>query len=81
MEAFTVSAELQFREEAMRRTLQEYLDNDDIEGLMTAALLLNTLWNQQSAISAWLGREAALNLAQAWQSPGTATTVERSGAE
>lgn len=69
MEPFTVSAELKFREEAMKRTLQEYLDNNDVEGLMTAALLLNQLWHQQSAISAWLAREASLNLAQAWQTP------------
>lgn len=69
MQPFTVSAELKFREEAMKRTLQEYLDNNDVEGLMTAALLLNQLWHQQAAISAWLGREAALNLTQAWQTP------------
>ena len=43
--------------------------NDDVEGLMTAALLLNQLWHQQAAIAAWLGREAALNLVQAWQTP------------
>jgi len=66
MQAFTVSAELQFREEAMKRTLQEYLDAGDIENLMTAALLLNSLWHQQSAISQWLAREAQDNLAAAW---------------
>lgn len=69
MQPFTVSAELKFREEAMKRTLQEYLDNDDVEGLMTAALLLNQLWHQQSAIAAWLGREAARNLVHGQQMP------------
>jgi hypothetical protein len=33
---------------------------------MDAALLLNKLWHQQSAIAHWFAAEAAENLAEAW---------------
>ena len=66
MKPFALSQELQFREEATKRTLQELYDDKDIESLMDAALLLNKLWHQQSAIAHWFAAEAAENLAEAW---------------
>jgi len=62
-----ISEELQFRKEAIKRTLQELYEDDDLGGLMDAALLLNTLWHQQAALSKWLAHEAAENLGEAWQ--------------
>jgi hypothetical protein len=66
MEPFVVSPELKFREEAIRRTLQELVDDNDLDGLMDAALLLNALWHQQTAIARWFAHEAADNLNDAW---------------
>lgn len=67
MEPLAVSTELQFREESVRRTLQELFDDNDLAGMMDAALLLNTLWHQQTAIARWFAHEAAENLGEAWQ--------------
>ena len=67
MQPFDVSTELQFREESVRRTLQEFFDDDYLAGLMDAALLLNTLWHQQTAIARWFAQEAAENLGEAWE--------------
>lgn len=67
MQPFAVSTELQFREESVRRTLQELFDDDDLEGMMDAALLLNSLWHQQTAIARWFAQEAAENLGEAWE--------------
>lgn len=67
MQPFAVSTELQFREESVRRTLQELFDDDDLAGMMDAALLLNTLWHQQTAIARWFAQEAAENLGEAWE--------------
>lgn len=67
MQPFDVSTELQFREESVRRTLQEFFDDDDLAGLMDAALLLNTLWHQQTAIARWFAHEAAENLGESWE--------------
>jgi hypothetical protein len=67
VEPFIVSQELEFRQEAIKRTLQELYDDDDLDGLMDAALLLNTLWHQQTAIARWFAKEAAENLGEAWQ--------------
>lgn len=67
MQPLEVSTELKFREESVRRTLQEFFDDDDLAGLMDAALLLNTLWHQQTVIARWFAQEAAENLGEAWQ--------------
>lgn len=67
MQPFAVSTELQFREESVRRTLQELFDDDDLAGMMDAALLLNSLWHQQTAIARWFAQEAAENLGEAWE--------------
>lgn len=67
MQPFAISTELQFREESVRRTLQELFDDDDLAGMMDAALLLNTLWHQQTAIARWFAQEAAENLGEAWE--------------
>lgn len=67
MQPFAVSEELQFRQEAVKRTLQELYDDNDLDSLMDAALLLNTMWHQQTAIARWFAKEAAENLGEAWQ--------------
>lgn len=67
MEPFVISQELQFRQEAIKRTLQELHDDEDLDGLMDAALLLNLMWHQQTAIARWFAKEAAENLGEAWQ--------------
>ncbi len=67
MEPFVISPELKFREESTKRVLQELLDDGDLQGLMDAALLLNALWHQQSAIARWFAHEAAENLGEAYQ--------------
>ena len=67
MQPFAVSEELQFRQEAVKRTLQELYDDNDLDSLMDAALLLNMMWHQQTAIARWFAKEAAENLREAWQ--------------
>jgi len=67
VQPFAVSEELQFRQEAVKRTLQELYDDNDLDSLMDAALLLNMMWHQQTAIARWFAKEAAENLGEAWQ--------------
>lgn len=67
MQPFVVGQELQFRQEATRRTLLDLFEAGDHEGLLNTALLLNTLWHQQTAIARWFAQEAAENLGEAWQ--------------
>ncbi len=67
MQPFVVGQELDFRQEATKRLLQELHENDDIDGLMNVALLLNSLWHQQTAIARWFAKEAAENLGEAWE--------------
>jgi hypothetical protein len=62
-----IPVEFQFREESTQRMLLELFQDEDWEGLMAAAELLNTLWHQQAAISRWLAHEAAENLGEAWE--------------
>ena len=66
MQPFVPSTELKFREEATRRMLQEFYDDNNLDGLMEAATLLNELWHQQTAISRWFAHEAADNLNEAY---------------
>jgi len=68
VQPFVARQELDFRQEATKRLLQELHENNDIDGLMNVALLLNSLWHQQSAIARWFANEAAENLGEAWQS-------------
>ena len=67
MEPLAQSLELQLREEATKRMLAELYDEGNLDGLMAAAELLNTLWHQQSSIAKWLAHEAAANLGEAWE--------------
>ena len=67
MQPFVVGQELDFRQEATKRLLQELHENGDIDGLMNVALLLNSLWHQQTAIARWFAKEAAENLGEAWE--------------
>lgn len=67
MQPFAYGQELEFRQEATKRTLQELYEDNDLDSLMDAALLLNQLWHQQTAIARWFAHEAAENLGEAWQ--------------
>lgn len=67
MQPFVVGQELDFRQEATKRTLLELYESGDHQGLLNTALLLNTLWHQQAAIARWFAKEAAENLGEAWQ--------------
>ena len=67
MQPFVVGQELQFRQEATKRTLLDLFEAGDQEGLLNAAMLLNSLWHQQTAIARWFAHEAAENLGEAWQ--------------
>ena len=67
MQPFVVGQELQFRQEATKRTLLDLFEAGDHEGLLNTALLLNTRWHQQSAIARWFAKEASDNLADAYE--------------
>lgn len=71
MQPFIVGQELQFRQEATKRTLLDLFEAGDHEGLLNTAILLNTLWHQQTAIARWFAQEAAENLGEAWQGSKT----------
>ena len=66
MQPFVIGQELQFRQEATKRTLLDLFESEDYEGLLNAAVLLNDLWHQQTAIARWFAQEAAENLGEAW---------------
>jgi hypothetical protein len=66
MTPFAISQELKFREEMTKRTLEELFELQDWDQLMNAALLLNSMWHQQTAIARWFAHEAAENLSEAW---------------
>jgi hypothetical protein len=67
VQPFVVGQELEFRQEATKRTLLDLFESEDYEGLLNTAILLNTLWHQQTAIARWFAQEAAENLGEAWQ--------------
>ena len=67
MQPFLVGQELQFRQEATKRTLLDLFESMDYEGLLNTAMLLNTLWHQQTAITRWFAQEATESLGEAWQ--------------
>lgn len=67
MKPLTESLELELRKEAATRCLRELYEDQDLDGLLDAALLLNTLWHQQTMIARWFANEAAENLGEAWQ--------------
>ena len=70
MRPFTMSDELRFRQESMKRTILNLHEIKDHEGMLKVALMMNGLWHQQAAISNWLAHEAADNLGEAWGANG-----------
>lgn len=54
--------ENQLSEEANARWLQALKDLEDTEGLLKAALLLNTLYHTEKTKTRWAVKEAADNL-------------------
>jgi hypothetical protein len=67
VQEFEIPTEFQFREESTQRMLLELFQENDFEGLLAAAELLNALWHQQASINRWLAHEAAENLGEAWE--------------
>lgn len=65
MEPFKISVEYELRREAVHRCLLELYEDEDYEGLLAHAEMLNELWSQQREISRWLAHEAAENLSAA----------------
>jgi hypothetical protein len=59
--------EQKLSQEARQRELLNLYEEEDWEGLLAAAELLNTAYSQQMTISKWLAHEAADNLGEAWQ--------------
>lgn len=62
MRPFEISAEYELRREAVHRCLLELYEDEDYEGLLAHAELLNELWCQQREMCRWLAHEAAENL-------------------
>jgi hypothetical protein len=58
--------ELQLAQEARERELLNMFAEEDWEGLLSAAELLNVALGQQLTINKWLAKEAADNLGEAW---------------
>ena len=67
MEEIVLGEEFEFRQEQIKRLLQEFHEEGAIDSLLEAGLLLNVLWHHQAATSRWLAHEAAENLGEAWQ--------------
>jgi hypothetical protein len=61
------SLQSQLAQEARQRELLNLFQEQDLDGLLAAAELLNVALGQQQAISEWLAKEAADNLGEAWQ--------------
>jgi len=59
--------ECQLAQEARQRELLNLFEEQDLDGLLAAAELLNVALGQQQTISEWLAKEAADNLGEAWQ--------------
>lgn len=66
MNTLEMPLELALRKEATQRLLQDLYDEKNLDGLMAAAELLNNVWHAQCAVSKWLAKEAADNLAEAY---------------
>lgn len=62
MRPFEISTEFELRREAVHRALLELYEDEDYEGLLSHAELLNELWCQQREMCRWLAHEAAENL-------------------
>jgi len=67
MNILEMPLELALRKESTQRMLDELYDEKNLDGLMAAAELLNAAWHQQATIAKWLAKEAADNLAEAYQ--------------
>lgn len=68
--------EYQLRQEARQRELLNLYEEEDWDGLLTAAELLNKALSQQLTINRWLALEAADNLAEAYEAHRRASTHE-----
>lgn len=68
--------EYQLRQEARQRELLDLYTNENWDGLLAAAELLNVALSQQLTINKWLAHEAADNLGEAWQAHRRASNHE-----
>lgn len=59
--------EQKLAQETRDREIQNLYQAEDWEGLLTIAALLNVAYSQQVTINRWLAKEAADNLAEAWE--------------
>lgn len=71
--------ELVLRAEARHRELLDMHQNEEWGQLLAAAELLNEALKTQQAMNKWLAKEAADNLAEAWQAKKAHLPVEHDG--
>lgn len=67
MNQLEMPLEMALRKEAVTRMLVELYDTGDFSGLMEAARILNEAWFQEQVVTRWLAKEAAENLAEAYE--------------
>ena len=67
MNSLEQSLEGKLAQEARQRELLHMFEEQDLDGLLAAAELLNVALGQQLTINKWLAKEAADNLGEAWQ--------------
>lgn len=71
--------ELDLKAEARHRELLDMYQNEEWGELLAAAELLNEALKVQQAMTRWMAREAADNLAEAWQATRAHLPVEHDG--
>ena len=67
MNQLEMPLEMALRKEAVTRMLVELYDTEDFLGPMEAARILNEAWFQEQVVTRWLAKEAAENLAEAYE--------------
>lgn len=71
--------ELDLKAEARHRELLDMYQNEEWGELLAAAELLNEALKVQQAMTRWMAKEAADNLAEAWQATRAHLPVEHDG--
>lgn len=71
--------ELDLKAEARHRELLDMYQNEEWGELLAAAELLNEALKVQQVMNKWLAKEAADNLAEAWQAKRTHLPIEHDG--
>lgn len=76
MNELEMPLEMALRKEAITRMLVELYDTEDWAGLMEAARILNEAWFHEQVVTRWLAREAAENLADAYEANSLKRHIE-----